>query len=69
MTSPEKLRLLGDKFLKVDMTLRMIDDGKLDHMFLDDETKARIRADLHQAWARLLTERVRSDYPDFERSS
>ena len=43
----KELERIEKEFAEVAMAMRCIDAGKLDHKFVDAETKAAIRADLH----------------------
>lgn len=65
MKSASKLRRLEREYLKVDMTVRMLDAGRMDDLFVDAATKAALRGDLHEERVRLLRLRMRAD-PRFE---
>ena len=54
MTVPKTIRRLERDFGKAENTLRCLDAGKLDHLFANTETKARMRADIEQEQLRLV---------------
>ena len=60
------VRKLLREFAEVDMTIRMIDEGKMDYVFRDDAAKREMRAYLYQRLLQLLTAACEKQVADGE---